>query len=63
MSDEGRGRERSRGKERGERKEGREGERSERESGELAGEVVGVGEETGGGEKGWSTTQYTAYIF
>ena len=38
---------------------GREG---ERESGELAGEVAGVGEETGGREKGWSTTQYTAYL-
>ena len=32
------------------------------ESGELAGEVVGVGEETGGREKGWSITQYTAYL-
>ena len=32
------------------------------ESGELAEEVVGVGEETGGREKGWSTTQYTAYL-
>ena len=54
MSDEGGGRGGREGK-----KVRREG---ERESGELAGEVVGVGEETGRGEKGWSTTQYTAYL-
>ena len=41
---------------------GREGWRESGESGELAGEVVGVGEETGGREKGWSITQYTAYL-
>ena len=56
MSDKGEGRERSRGKDRGERVRVR-GERVE-----LAEEVVGVWEEAGGREKGWSTTQHTAHL-
>ena len=65
MSDEGEGRERSTGtmkrrKKRGKRRREMVG---ERESGELAGEVVGVGEEAGGREKGWSTTQHTAHLW
>ena len=51
MSDEGGGRERSRGKERGERKWEEKRRRESGESGELAGEVVGVEEETGKRER------------